>query len=203
MHESPPPQLATRRRVDTARRHPAADASRSRQHLHLRRDPSVSADPAAIRLAERLLSEVRDELRRADARATQWLTMFGGGLLALLTLLTGTDWSLEQLALGRLWLWWSGCAAATLALTALVMVLVPRTGGPPDARQVAYFGHVARLRDPDIVGRHVASAARNSLPGLIAELCWLSQLAMTKYRWIRIGTVLTAFSVASIAASLL
>ncbi|MBO4164070.1 Pycsar system effector family protein [Micromonospora antibiotica] len=158
---------------------------------------------AALRLAERLIAEAREELRRADAKASQWLTMSGGVVLAMLTVLTGTRWSPGRLTGAAAWAWWSGCACAAVALFALAMALLPRTAGAAEVRQVAYFGHVYRLRDPALVRRYVERAAQDTMPGLISQLCWLSRLVMTKYRWVRIGTVLIALAAALVALALL
>ncbi|MEV4845004.1 Pycsar system effector family protein [Micromonospora matsumotoense] len=158
---------------------------------------------AALRLAERLTVEARDELRRADAKASQWLTMSSGVALAMLTLLTGTRWSPRQLTGAAAWAWWSGCACAGVALFALAMALLPRTAGAAEVRQVAYFGHVHRLRDPALVRRYVERAAQDTMPGLISQLCWLSRLVMIKYRWVRAGTVLISLAAALVALALL
>ncbi|MFY1626901.1 Pycsar system effector family protein [Micromonospora sp. WMMD723] len=158
---------------------------------------------AALRLTERLIAEARDELRRADAKASQWLTMSGGVVLAMLTVLTGTRWSPGQLTGAAAWAWWSGCACAAAALFALAMALLPRTAGAAEVRQVAYFGHVHRLRDPALVRRYVERAAQDTMPGLISQLCWLSRLVMTKYRWVRAGTVLVTLAAALVALALL
>lgn len=164
---------------------------------------SETDQQAALRLAERLIAEARDELRRADAKASQWLTTSGGAVLAMLTVLTGTRWSPGQLTGAAVWAWWSGCACAAAALFTLAMALLPRTAGAAEARQVAYFGHVYRLRDPALVRRYVERAAQDTMPGLISQLCWLSRLVMTKYRWVRAGTVLISLAAALVALALL
>ncbi|MFJ8685605.1 Pycsar system effector family protein [Micromonospora wenchangensis] len=165
-------------------------------------DPGADQQ-AALRLTERLIAEARDELRRADARASQWLTMSGGAVLAMLTVLTGTRWSPAQLTGAAAWAWWSGCACAGTALFSLAMALLPRTAGAAEVRHVAYFGHVHRLRDPALVRRYVERAAQDTMPGLISQLCWLSRLVMTKYRWVRAGTVLVSLAAALVALALL
>ncbi|SCG67975.1 Pycsar system effector family protein [Micromonospora coxensis] len=175
-------------------------ATRSLAH----RSGSAGTDPqTAVRLTERLLSEARDELRRADAKASQWLTMLGGVSLALLTVFVGASWSPRDLNGAAAWAWWSGCACAAAALLSFALALLPRTAGSPELRHVAYFGHVHRLRDPALVRRYVERAARDSMPGLVSQLCWISRLVMTKYRWTRAGTVLTTLAAALVALGLL
>ncbi|KUJ48504.1 Pycsar system effector family protein [Micromonospora maris] len=158
---------------------------------------------AAVRLTERLLAEAREELRRADAKAVQWLSLFGGALLALVTVLVGVSWSPRHLTGTVAWTWWSGVLCGAAALLSLIMALLPRPNGDQELQLVAYFGHVHKLRDPVLVQRYVERVAHDTLPSLIYQLCWISRLAMTKYRWTRAGTVFSMLAAALIAVSLL
>ncbi|NYF57151.1 Pycsar system effector family protein [Micromonospora purpureochromogenes] len=190
----------TRSRLTPRRTVRSTLTASDRSHRLRRADISTGA---AARLTERLLAEARDELRRADAKATQWLSLFGGALLALVTGLVGASWSPSRLAGTAVWTWWAGCLFGALTLVALIMALLPRTGGDPELRLVAYFGHVHKLRDPALVRRYVERAAHDTMPSLISQLCWISRLAMTKYRWTRAGTVFAMLAAALIAVSLL
>jgi hypothetical protein len=156
-----------------------------------------------VRLTERLLSETREEIRRADARASHWLAMLGSALLALLTAVVGQSWTPARLAGADRWLWWSGCVCAAVALLALVLALLPRVWGDRDTDHVSYFGHVHRLRDPAVVRDYLERNAADSMPGLVAQLCQLSRLAVTKYRYTRIGTIFGTLAATLVAVSLL
>jgi hypothetical protein len=177
----------------------ADPVSRTNRHRLERRTQVVSDAPS--RLAERLVAEAREEVRRADAKATQWLTMIGSVVLALMTVLAGQSWRPSMLSESDQWTWWAGCASAAMAVFALVLALIPRTSGDPDLRQVAYFGHIHRLRDPTMVRHYVERAAADTMPGLISQLCWISRLAMTKYRYARIGTIFASLAAALTAMS--
>src|SRR5690349_21298196 len=110
--------------------------------------PPAEHDPAAaIRLAERLLDETRDEVRRADAKAVQWLATLGAGAVAVVSWSTRAEppWARGGPAA---WLTVLGCVCAIVATAALTSALVPRMGGSSDPRHLAYFGHVYRIGDP-------------------------------------------------------
>ncbi|RKR87244.1 hypothetical protein BDK92_1518 [Micromonospora pisi] len=182
----------------------ARNAGTPRPVAHrLRRRPGDDSYSPAVRLAERLIAETRDEVRRADEKATHWLSVLGGAALALVTALTGQSWLPSDLRGADRWTWWTGCLCAALATLALVLALVPRTGGDENIQQVGYFGHVHQLGDPTVVRLCLERAARDSMPGLVGELCWISRLAMTKYRYTRLGTGLSALAAGLISTSLL
>ncbi|WP_147315648.1 Pycsar system effector family protein [Asanoa ferruginea] len=157
---------------------------------------------AAVRLAERLLSETRDEVRRADTKAAQWLAAIGAGATAVIA-----SWPLDDLprvfADLAAWLGVAGFGFAVAALIALAMALVPRTGGDVDPSHVAYFGHVYRAGGPDHVRRHIERTADDLMPSLLTELCWLSRLAVLKYRYTRLGIVFGTCAGALVAAAAL
>lgn len=152
-----------------------------------------TADPApAVRLTERLLSETREEVRRADARATQWVAAISAGTVTIFASWTADRAMPWQDAGASTALVVTAAICATAALLALALALLPRTIGGEDARHVAYFGHINRIKDPRIVRRHLEEAAADTMPALVTQLCWLSRLAVIKYRYIRIGTLLGA-----------
>jgi hypothetical protein len=161
----------------------------------------AGAAGAVVRLTERLLGETRDEIRRADARARQWLAMLGAGAAAVITTwaVSGAPW---QHGGPAGWIAGSGLAGAALAAIFLTLALVPRTGGG-DAEQVAYFGHIHRIGDPQRVRQLLEVAARDEPRSLVTELCLLSRIAVVKYRHLRLGTVFgTLAGILGLAASL-
>ncbi|GLY05518.1 Pycsar system effector family protein [Actinoplanes sp. NBRC 101535] len=145
-------------------------------------------------LAEKLLTETRDEIRRADTKATDCLQIIGGGGFTLLITLPGNT--------SDDWRWWAAGTAWTLAMLCLAAAVTPRLHNAGPAERVTYFGHVARLRRPARVQRCIEEAAADTLPGVIAQLCASSRIALVKFQLIRIAIVLTAGSVALIATSL-
>lgn len=154
---------------------------------------SASAD-SAVRLAERLLAETREEIRRADAKASQWLAMIAALTMAIVATAPGRVWPEWSGSGPDRWLRLLALVVAVAAVASLVLALVPRVRGEPDAAQVAYFGHIARIGDPVTAQRCIERVATNVMPGLSAELYWLSRITMAKYRWLRAGTVLAVLA---------
>lgn len=166
--------------------------------------PLLTDDVTMVsRHTKHLIAETRDEIRRADAKAAQWLTTLGAASAAALAAWTtrgSTPWELAGI---HMLLTAAGGACAVGAMAALTLALIPRIGGSSEPGHVAYFGHVYRIGDPDRVRRLLEGAAADLMPGLVAELCTLSRIAMLKYRYTRLGAVLSALaSVLIIAGSI-
>lgn len=142
------------------------------------------------RVAERLLSTVREDLGRADSKAAVLLS----GTLALPAFLIG--W---QGAPG-----WHGPADVTLiiagllwavSVTALVGALMPRTGTVREGREggegvaaVTYFGDlVGARRDFTALAARVAEAGRDPAAWLLVQAVDVSAILSAKYRAIRWG----------------
>ncbi|MFF0376939.1 Pycsar system effector family protein [Actinoplanes missouriensis] len=152
--------------------------------------PVTRSDASAeVRLTRRLIAETREEVRRADAKAAQWLSILGAGtagLIALWGVPLERAWPVAGAPAGMVP---AGLICVALAAAAFALALFPRTRGASDLELIAYFGHVYRLRDPDRVRRCLEQAAGDTMAGLVSQLCWLSRLAVLKFRWIRAGTV--------------
>ncbi|WP_330289232.1 Pycsar system effector family protein [Streptomyces sp. NBC_00576] len=139
------------------------------------------------RVAERLLSTVREDLGRADSKAAVLLS----GTLALPAFLIG--W---QGAPG-----WHGPADVTLivagllwavSVTALVGALMPRTGTVREGREggadVTYFGDLVGARhDLATLAARVAEAGRDPAGWLLVQAVDVSAILSAKYRAIRWG----------------
>ena len=147
----------------------------------------AAGERVSERVAERLLSTVREDLGRADSKAAVLLS----GTLALPAFLIG--W---QGAPG-----WHGPADVTLivagllwavSVTALVAALMPRTGTVREAREggdeVTYFGDlVGARRDLATLAARVAEAGRDPAGWLLVQAVDVSAILSAKYRAIRWG----------------
>lgn len=140
-----------------------------------------------LRCAQRLLAENREELRRADLKASQALGAAGATALALMTAVVGGAWKPSQLDGSQQWTWSIGCLLWACSVATLMFALLPRLGSKADAEHVAYFGHVHRLMRGGDIRDALHRAARDPLPAVIAQLCWSSQVVMTKYQFVRCG----------------
>ena len=148
-----------------------------------------------LQIAERLLAETREELRRADAKAMSCLQGVGGGGFAVITV--------SAVPAAHDWLWWAGCAGWAVSLICLASAVAPRLGGGGPAEVATFFGHIVRLRSPARVQRCIEVASTDALPGLVVQLCASSRIAMAKYRLIRIATYTAVGSAVLLGASLI
>ena len=143
-------------------------------------------DPSADRfVAERLLATVREDIGRADSKAS---VLLSGGL-ALPALLIAGGWRPNGLDLpgalllasaGALWLFGVGC---------LVLVVLPRLGTSRTGPGLTFFGDFLRTDGPDGLSARVRDAATDPVRWLVVQTVDVSTILAAKYRWIRWGVV--------------
>ncbi|WP_128435413.1 Pycsar system effector family protein [Streptomyces cyaneus] len=148
-------------------------------------------DRAGERIAERLLTTVREDLGRADSKAAVLLS----GTLALPAFLVGWHGTPG----------WDGFADVTLilsgvlwavAVTALIAALMPRTGTVRGRNGVTYFGDLVAAHDIARLSARVAEAARDPAGWLLVQAVDVSSILSAKYRAIRWGVASLAPSAA-------
>ena len=148
-------------------------------------------DRAGERIAERLLSTVREDLGRADSKAAVLLS----GTLALPAFLLGRHGPPG----------WRGPADVTLvlaavlwagAVTALISALLPRTRTVRGRDGVTYFADLAASRDLEGLAAQVAEAGLDPAEWLLVQAVDVSSILSAKYRSIRWGMGSLALSAA-------
>lgn len=153
-----------------------------------------------------LIANNRNELSRADAKASQGLAAAGAVAISLFTAITSHTWSPTDDHPAR-WTWWVGCGFWVLAVASLMLALMPRLGAavrePGEAPGVTYFGDVHRHRGVDAIRAALAVASRQPLHMAIRELSWTSSAVLRKYRLIRVGLSALAASAVLLMASVL
>ncbi|MFI0513376.1 Pycsar system effector family protein [Streptomyces sp. WSLK1-5] len=135
---------------------------------------------AAHYVAERLLLTVREDLGRADVKASILLS----GAVAVPALALGrgipagaTGVSLALLAAGgALW------AAGTLLLLAVVL---PRTGTVRSVPGPTYYADALRGTDLETLRRAAAEAGADRVSWLLTQFQDVSVILSAKYRWLR------------------
>ena len=159
-----------------------------------------TADTEVIAYTNRLLSETREEIGRADTKASMLLSGVGVGVTLLIGLLTG-HWSPTRLAAGVQWLWWVGAAALILGVVLLGAAVIPRTRHDGDPSTVTYFGHVVRLTDRPRLVQHLRRSAATPLDRSVDQLVMLSRIAQRKFRCTQLAMLLLAGAAVSMAAA--
>ncbi len=166
--------------------------------VHVVRDEDVSN--SVIIYTNRLLAETREEIGRADQKASILLSSTGVGVALLFGLLTG-DWSPAELAVAVQWLWWLGAIAMAAAITLLASAVMPRIRHPGDPSTVTFFGHVVRLNDRSRLIEHLTRSAAMPLDRAVDQLVMLSGIAFQKYRRTQLAIWLLAGAALSTCAS--
>ncbi|MEW1718443.1 Pycsar system effector family protein [Streptomyces sp. NPDC093109] len=148
-------------------------------------------DGAGERIAERLLTTVREDLGRADTKAGVLLS----AALALPAFLIGRhgapEWhgpaDLTMVVAGVLWV---------VAVTALVRALMPRTGTVRDQDGVTFFADLVPPLDHARLSAEITEAGRDPVAWLLIQAVDISSILSAKYRAIRWGVSALAPSVA-------
>lgn len=144
-----------------------------------------------LAVGERLLTELRAEIGRADSKAAVLVAALGiiGGVFS--ALIAGRDWSPAELDSLPGILWWTGLGALSLALFALLAAVLPRyrTTRAAPADPLAYFGDIRRAAQAGELARALAATERDPLAALLPALEATSVIAERKHQWIRVGLV--------------
>ena len=146
----------------------------------------------------KLLADVRDEIGRADNKASTLLATLGVGFgLVGGALISG---NLDYTVLGhaaRSSLW-AAATFAVLSLGAAGLAIWPRHSAITGSNQILYWSQVARyasLAEFQTALRKQSEVGHSPLDN---QLWTLSRLVRAKYTCIRVALVLAAFSVLSI-----
>ncbi|MEK2489252.1 Pycsar system effector family protein [Kitasatospora purpeofusca] len=148
---------------------------------------------AGTRTAERLLTELRDEIGRADTKASILIAAMGMSGGALMSLMAGENgWRPGHLSGIGAASWWTGCAGWTAALVCLLLAVLPRY-----RRHVWAAGgtvsHFQDIRTAALAGELSAAllrTERDPFPALVGALSSNAGIVAAKHRWIRTGLAL-------------
>ncbi|TCB99644.1 hypothetical protein E0H26_03540 [Micromonospora zingiberis] len=153
-------------------------------------------------MAEALLAQSREELRRADSKALQGLAVVAALAVLWTAPLTDGLWRPASLHWSGQLSWWLGwalwCAAAgSFGAAAFPWLSSART------ESVVYFGDVSRLAgNLRRLSAALSKTASTYVQGLLAELAWTSRTAMRKYQLVRVGFAAVALATAAMLLAL-
>ncbi len=149
--------------------------------------PVVAADPAIGYLAD-LLTDTRDELNRADFKASLLLAAIGvviGGLIGGLAARKWTPMTMDPVAQA---VWWVGAAGAAAGVFWIAASVYPRIHQhkTPHPGLPAYYGDVAAYQDIDAF-RDAIDQAPEARERLINQTYVVSKIVQWKYVMLRRG----------------
>ncbi|MCX5151019.1 DUF5706 domain-containing protein [Streptomyces sp. NBC_00320] len=159
---------------------------------------SPLSEPGARLIAERLLASVREEIARADTKASILLS----GAVALPALLLSAGHG--RLGSGPAAA--AGAAAWLAGIAMLALVILPRTGQGRGRSGGAADPSVATLqsRSTDSAGLTAAVVAAGADPGrwMLEQCRALGTILAVKYRWMRAAVCCLLLGAAAFAAAL-
>lgn len=153
-----------------------------------------------LEYAQALLASCREELERADGKASVILAAAGIFLGALVAAVLAGDWSPFDVWNGIEWLLWMSLAMALLGIAALAYCVFPRTTyrrKNPD--YIGYFGDVVATPTHKLLDA-IEATAQDTTAAVLHQLTATAHIADRKYRSLRVA--LTAFSSAAVMALL-
>ena len=147
-------------------------------------------------LALRILAESREELARADGKASTLLA--AASLIAgvVLTAILAGDWRPSDLAVCAQVGWWAGTLSGGVGIVALATAVYPRAKyrGARPPRVIAYFGDVAITPVGQLEERLRETASNND--AVIDQMKAIAWVVDRKYRGIQIS--LWAFALSAL-----
>jgi hypothetical protein len=134
-----------------------------------------------------LLSEAREELNRADAKAQVLLGIVGIGLGAVAGGLLAGSWSPFALSNAVEWLWWAGAAAALASVVMLAGAVYPRLDRRKVCGAAMYYADILHFDSPATVASALMRSSALDLERVADQLYRVSHIVGQKYRLIRWG----------------
>ncbi|WP_406215268.1 Pycsar system effector family protein [Streptomyces canus] len=131
-------------------------------------------------VAERLLLTVREDLGRADVKAS--ILLSGAVAVPALALGRGVPTEASGVALGLLVAGGALWAVGTLLLLAVVL---PRTGTVRSVPGPTYYADALRVTDLEALRRAAAEAGADRVSWLLTQFQDVSVILSAKYRWLR------------------
>ncbi|UIK88615.1 Pycsar system effector family protein [Arthrobacter polaris] len=141
-----------------------------------------------LELASTILREAREELARADGKASILLAAIGVIIGAIMAAVLGGSWHPTHLDDNIEWLWWLGTGIGSAGAVALGVAVFPRTTYRAKRRPgiVAYFGDVVGLSSSQLKEGLIATA-QDPDAATLDQVEAIASVVDKKYRSIQIG----------------
>jgi hypothetical protein len=170
--------------------------------LGVRAASGVTEPSPPLLRARTLHQNTREELSRADAKATTLLSVIGIVAAALIGGAIAGDWTPQKLALAPEIMAWSAVLLVAVAETHLLLAVLPRIDHDKEYRQPRYFGHVVQMAGRDEL-RERLEQADGELEQAIDQIWVAGGIVDTKYRHVRYGLQFFAAGVVVAVVALL
>ncbi|MFC1409165.1 Pycsar system effector family protein [Streptacidiphilus sp. N1-12] len=146
----------------------------------------------------RLLAELRDEIVRADNKASVLVATLGIAAGLVGGLLTGHDWSPGRLGPVPATAWWLGTVSLGVALVALLLAIRPRyrKSGWRPGLPLTYFQDINQAAALGRLADALADTERDASAALLTSLTSNSLIVARKHQCVRTG--LAAFGLSAV-----
>lgn len=139
--------------------------------------------PGYDELVERMLDEAREEVTRADAKASILLALYVALEVVLFTALASKTWTPGSLVGGWELLFWLGWVTSVVGLVLVAIAVYPRVGNKHD-ECITYHGHVAACESIGEMQEGLRAAATMDPTRHEEQLWTVSGIARVKYQHI-------------------
>lgn len=141
--------------------------------------------PDTAALAAEMLAEVREEIDRADQKASLLIGSLGIAFSIVLSGLLGGSWNPATLGPVAVALWGLCAVAAAGSVLAAAIAVWPRASPPPGRGAITYWGLVQGIGSPLELADALAERGLHAPERTYQQLLVLSLLVQRKYRAIR------------------
>jgi Family of unknown function (DUF5706) len=157
--------------------------------------PVTPADP------KELLAESREELARADGKASMLLSALSVAIGVIAAALLAGDWSPDRLDHPYRIVWWVGLAFAAAGWLALCLAVWPRIRHRLSSPSATYFDEIALLGSVDKV--KTALAGTDSADRTLTQLVAIARIVRLKYVLIRWAMGLLGIAIALVLVAVI
>lgn len=145
----------------------------------------MDEETGGSRAAQQLLDDAREELARADDKASSTL----GAVSALVAGAVVAPRELGPGSAAHTWGWAGGLLVCGLGTVLLMLAALPRFTTRSRRQVLTYFGAVARARRQGDLSYLYGCLDMRSSDAIITELRVIGRVVVTKYRCIRLGMI--------------
>lgn len=153
-------------------------------------------------LLTELLHQAREEVGRADTKASIILGACGVGVAAFLGGVVSDSWKPGVLPNCIEWIWWIGALTFLAGIVASTRCLWPSTKIPNTSMLPSYYQRIAQFDDAESLRKTLGSSDPDEI--LSEQLLAISRIADAKYRYLQfsLGAVTVGGIVVTVAVVL-
>lgn len=129
-----------------------------------------------------MLVEVRDELTRADGKASILFAAMGVAAGVLAAAILGGDWNPRDLHSPWEAVWWVGCVAGATSGALLALAVYPKITNRHSGAPITYFNEIAQLRDTETLDKSLKNLSEEDR--VLKQLYSVSKIVRKKYLFI-------------------